>query len=139
MEGCILPNNQLNFPNIQMSYETENQLFSNFVPFLSLKAHLAIPRKNQQNAIEWLTKEFQVAETNLDVLPTQADYQTLIAVQVYQQLFIQHKDCIYIRGIDYCTTWQIQQLLLKLKQISRHYHKQIIILTHNPTLLNYHE
>ena len=122
-----------------MSYETENQLFSNFVPFLSLKDHLAIRRKNQQNAIEWLTKEFQVAETNLDVLPTQADYQTLIAVQVYQQLFIQHKDCIYIRGIDYCTTWQIQQLLLKLKQISRHYHKQIIILTHNPTLLNYHE
>lgn len=122
-----------------MSYETENQLFSNFVPFLSLKAHLAIRRKNQKNAIEWLTKEFQVAETNLDVLPTQADYQTLIAVQVYQQLFIQHKDCIYIRGIDYCTTWQIQQLLLKLKQISRHYHKQIIILTHNPTLLNYHE
>lgn len=134
-----MPNNQLNFPNIQMSYETENQLFSNFVPFLSLKAHLAIRRKNQQNAIEWLTKEFQVAETNLDVLPTQADYQTLIAVQVYQQLFIQHKDCIYIRGIDYCTTWQIQQLLLKLKQISRHYHKQIIILTHNLTLLNYHE
>ena len=134
-----MPNNQLNFPNIQMSYETENQLFSNFVPFLSSKAHLAIRRKNQQNAIEWLTKEFQVAETNLDVLPTQADYQTLIAVQVYQQLFIQHKDCIYIRGIDYCTTWQIQQLLLKLKQISRHYHKQIIILTHNPTLLNYHE
>lgn len=122
-----------------MSYETENQLFSNFVPFLSLKAHLAIRRKNQKNAIEWLTKEFQVAETNLDVLPTQADYQTLIAVQVYQQLFIQHKDCIYIRGIDYCTTWQIQQLLLKLKQISRHYHKQIIILTHNLTLLNYHE
>ena len=134
-----MPNNQLNFPNIQMSYETENQLFSNFVPFLSLKAHLAIRRKNQKNAIEWLTKEFQVAETNLDVLPTQADYQTLIAVQVYQQLFIQHKDCIYIRGIDYCTTWQIQQLLLKLKQISRHYHKQIIILTHNLTLLNYHE
>ncbi|GAB6385625.1 hypothetical protein [Enterococcus cecorum] len=134
-----MPNNQLNFPNIQMSYETENQLFSNFVPFLSLKAHLAIRRKNQQNAIEWLTKEFQVAETNLDVLPTQADYQTLIAVQVYQQLFIQHKDCIYIRGIDYCTTWQIRQLLLKLKQISRHYHKQIIILTHNLTLLNYHE
>lgn len=122
-----------------MSYETENQLFSNFVPFLSLKAHLAIRRKNQKNAIEWLTKEFQVAETNLDVLPTQADYQTLIAVQVYQQLFIQHKDCIYIRGIDYCTTWQIRQLLLKLKQISRHYHKQIIILTHNLTLLNYHE
>ena len=120
-----MPNNQLNFPNIQMSYETENQLFSNFVPFLSLKAHLAIRRKNQKNAIEWLTKEFQVAETNLDVLPTQADYQTLIAVQVYQQLFIQHTDCIYIRGIDYCTTWQIQQLLLKLKQISRHYHKQI--------------
>lgn len=134
-----MTNNQLNFPNIQMSYETENQLFSNFVPFLSLKAHLAIRRKNQQNAIEWLTKEFQVAETNLDVLPTQADYQTLIAVQVYQQLFIQHKDCIYIRGIDYCTTWQIRQLLLKLKQISRHYHKQIIILTHNLTLLNYHE
>lgn len=134
-----MPNNQLNFPNIQMSYETENQLFSNFIPFLSLKAHLAIRRKNQQNAIEWLTKEFQVAETNLDVLPTQADYQTLIAVQVYQQLFIQHKDCIYIRGIDYCTTWQIRQLLLKLKQISRHYHKQIIILTHNLTLLNYHE
>ena len=134
-----MPNNQLNFPNIQMSYETENQLFSNFVPFLSLKAHLAIRRKNQQNAIEWLTKEFQVAETNLDVLPTQADYQTLIAVQVYQQLFIQHKDCIYIRGIDYCTTWQIQQLLLKLKQISRHYHKQIIILTHNLTLLHFHE
>lgn len=134
-----MPNNQLNFPNIQMSYETENQLFSNFVPFLSLKAHLAIRRKNQKNAIEWLTKEFQVAETNLDVLPTQADYQTLIAVQVYQQLFIQHKDCIYIRGIDYCTTWQIRQLLLKLKQISRHYHKQIIILTHNLTLLNYHE
>ena len=134
-----MPNNQLNFPNIQMSYETENQLFSNFVPFLSLKTHLAIQRKNQQNAIEWLVKEFQIAETNLDVLPTQADYQTLIAVQVYQQLFIQHKDCIYIRGIDYCTTWQIQQLLLKLKQISRHYHKQIIILTHNPTLLNYHE
>lgn len=122
-----------------MSYETENQLFSNFVPFLSLKAHLAIRRKNQKNAIEWLTKEFQVAETNLDVLPTQADYQTLIAVQVYQQLFIQHKDCIYIRGIDYCTTWQIRQLLLKLKQISRHYHKQIIILTRNLTLLNYHE
>ena len=122
-----------------MSYETENQLFSNFVPFLSLKAHLAIRRKNQQNAIEWLTKEFQVAETNLDVLPTQADYQTLIAVQVYQQLFIQHKDCIYIRGIDYCTTWQIQQLLLKLKQISRHYHKHIIILTHNLTLLHFHE
>lgn len=122
-----------------MSYETENQLFSNFIPFLSLKAHLAIRRKNQKNAIEWLTKEFQVAETNLDVLPTQADYQTLIAVQVYQQLFIQHKDCIYIRGIDYCTTWQIRQLLLKLKQISRHYHKQIIILTHNLTLLNYHE
>ncbi|MCJ0538286.1 hypothetical protein [Enterococcus cecorum] len=134
-----MPNNQLNFPNIQMSYETENQLFFNFVPFLSLKAHLAIRRKNQQNAIEWLAKEFQVAETNLDVLPTQADYQTLIAIQVYQQLFIQHKDCIYIRGIDYCTTWQIQQLLLKLKQISRHYHKQIIILTHNLTLLNYHE
>lgn len=134
-----MPNNQLNFPNIQMSYETENQLFSNFIPFLSLKAHLAIRRKNQKNAIEWLTKEFQVAETNLDVLPTQADYQTLIAVQVYQQLFIQHKDCIYIRGIDYCTTWQIRQLLLKLKQISRHYHKQIIILTHNLTLLNYHE
>lgn len=134
-----MPNNQLNFPNIQMSYETENQLFSNFVPFLSLKAHLAIRRKNQQNAIEWLTKEFQVAETNLDVLPTQADYQTLIAIQVYQQLFIQHKDCIYIRGIDYCTTWQIQQLLLKLKQISRHYHKQIIILTHNLTLLHFHE
>ncbi|BFQ96272.1 hypothetical protein U1329_01340 [Enterococcus cecorum] len=134
-----MPNNQLNFPNIQMSYETENQLFSNFVPFLSLKAHLAIRRKNQKNAIEWLTKEFQVAETNLDVLPTQADYQTLIAVQVYQQLFIQQKDCIYIRGIDYCTTWQIRQLLLKLKQISRHYHKQIIILTHNLTLLNYHE
>lgn len=134
-----MPNNQLNFLNIQMSYETENQLFSNFVPFLSLKAHLAIRRKNQKNAIEWLTKEFQVAETNLDVLPTQADYQTLIAVQVYQQLFIQHKDCIYIRGIDYCTTWQIRQLLLKLKQISRHYHKQIIILTHNLTLLNYHE
>ena len=134
-----MPNNQLNFPNIQMSYETENQLFSNFVPFLSLKAHLAIRRKNQQNAIEWLTKEFQVAETNLDVLPTQADYQTLIAVQVYQQLFIQHKDCIYIRGIDYCTTWQIQQLLLKLKQISRHYHKHIIILTHNLTLLHFHE
>lgn len=130
-----MPNNQLNFPNIQMSYETENQLFSNFVPFLSLKAHLAIRRKNQKNAIEWLTKEFQVAETNLDVLPTQADYQTLIAVQVYQQLFIQQKDCIYIRGIDYCTTWQIRQLLLKLKQISRHYHKQIIILTHNLTLL----
>lgn len=122
-----------------MSYETENQLFSNFVPFLSLKAHLAIRRKNQKNAIEWLTKEFQVAETNLDVLPTQADYQTLIAVQVYQQLFIQQKDCIYIRGIDYCTAWQIRQLLLKLKQISRHYHKQIIILTHNLTLLNYHE
>lgn len=134
-----MPNNQPNFPNIQMSYETENQLFSNFVPFLSLKAHLAIRRKNQKNAIEWLTKEFQVAETNLDVLPTQADYQTLIAVQVYQQLFIQQKDCIYIRGIDYCTTWQIRQLLLKLKQISRHYHKQIIILTHNLTLLNYHE
>lgn len=134
-----MSNNQLNFPNIQMSYETENQLFSNFVPFLSLKAHLAIRRKNQKNAIEWLTKEFQVAETNLDVLPTQADYQTLIAVQVYQQLFIQQKDCIYIRGIDYCTTWQIRQLLLKLKQISRHYHKQIIILTHNLTLLNYHE
>ena len=134
-----MPNNQLNFPNIQMSYETENQLFSNFVPFLSLKAHLAIRRKNQKNAIEWLTKEFQVAETNLDVLPTQADYQTLIAVQVYQQLFIQQKDCIYIRGIDYCTTWQIRQLLLKLKQISRHYHKQIIILTHNLTFLNYHE
>lgn len=134
-----MPNNQLNFPNIQMSYETENQLFSNFVPFLSLKAHLAIRRKNQKNAIEWLIKEFQVAETNLDVLPTQADYQTLIAVQVYQQLFIQQKDCIYIRGIDYCTTWQIRQLLLKLKQISRHYHKQIIILTHNLTLLNYHE
>ncbi len=134
-----MPNNQLNFPNIQMSYETENQLFSNFVPFLSLKTHLAIQRKNQQNAIEWLVKEFQIAETNLDVLPTQADYQTLIAIQVYQQLFIQHKDCIYIRGIDYCTTWQIQQLLLKLKQISRHYHKQIIILTHNLTLLNYHE
>lgn len=134
-----MPNNQLNFPNIQMSYETENQLFSNFVPFLSLKAHLAIRRKNQKNAIEWLTKEFQVAETNLDVLPTQADYQTLIAVQVYQQLFIQQKDCIYIRGIDYCTTWQIRQLLLKLKQISCHYHKQIIILTHNLTLLNYHE
>ena len=134
-----MPNNQLHFPNIQMSYETENQLFSNFVPFLSLKAHLAIRRKNQKNAIEWLTKEFQVAETNLDVLPTQADYQTLIAVQVYQQLFIQQKDCIYIRGIDYCTTWQIRQLLLKLKQISRHYHKQIIILTHNLTLLNYHE
>lgn len=134
-----MPNNQLNFPNIQMSYETENQLFSNFVPFLSLKAHLAIQRKNQQNAIEWLAKEFQIAETNLDVLPTQADYQTLIAVQVYQQLFIQHKDCIYIRGIDYCTTWQIQQLLLKLKQISRHYHKQIIILTHNLTLLHFHE
>lgn len=122
-----------------MSYETENQLFSNFVPFLSLKAHLAIRRKNLQNAIEWLAKEFQVAETNLDVLPTQADYQTLIAVQVYQQLFIQHKDCIYIRGIDYCTTWQIQQLLLKLKQISRHYHKHIIILTHNLTLLHFHE
>lgn len=122
-----------------MSYETENQLFSNFVPFLSLKAHLAIRRKNQQNAIEWLSKEFQVAETNLDVLPTQADYQTLIAIQVYQQLFIQHKDCIYIRGIDYCTTWQIQQLLLKLKQISRHYHKHIIILTHNLTLLHFHE
>ncbi|MCJ0582728.1 hypothetical protein MMJ10_05265 [Enterococcus cecorum] len=86
-----------------------------------------------------MAKEFQIAETNLDVLPTQADYQTLIAVQVYQQLFIQHKDCIYIRGIDYCTTWQIRQLLLKLKQISRHYHKQIIILTHNLTLLNYHE
>lgn len=134
-----MPNNQLNFPNIQMSYETENQLFSNFVPFLSLKAHLAIRRKNQQNAIEWLSKEFQVAETNLDVLPTQADYQTLIAIQVYQQLFIQHKDCIYIRGIDYCTTWQIQQLLLKLKQISRHYHKHIIILTHNLTLLHFHE
>lgn len=134
-----MPNNQLSFPNIQMSYETENQPFSNFVPFLSLKAHLAIRRKNQQNAIEWLVKEFQIAETNLDVLPTQADYQTLIAIQVYQQLFIQHKDCIYIRGIDYCTTWQIQQLLLKLKQISRHYHKQIIILTHNLTLLNYHE
>ena len=134
-----MPNNQLNFPNIQMSYETENQLFSNFVPFLSLKAHLAIRRKNQQNAIEWLAKEFQVAETNLDVLPTQADYQTLIAIQVYQQLFIQHKDCIYIRGIDYCTTWQIQQLLLKLKQISRHYHKQIIILKHNLTLLHFHE
>ena len=65
-----MPNNQLNFPNIQMSYETENQLFSNFVPFLSLKAHLAIQRKNQQNAIEWLAKEFQIAETNLDVLPT---------------------------------------------------------------------
>lgn len=122
-----------------MSYETENQLFSNFVPFLSLKAHLAIRRKNLQNAIEWLAKEFQVAETNLDVLPTQADYQTLIAVQVYQQLFIQHKDCIYIRGIDYCTTWQIQQLLLKLKQISRHYHKHIIILTHNLTLLHFHQ
>ena len=121
-----MPNNQLNFPNIQMSYETENQLFSNFVPFLSLKAHLAIRRKNLQNAIEWLAKEFQVAETNL-------------AVQVYQQLFIQHKDCIYIRGIDYCTTWQIQQLLLKLKQISRHYHKHIIILTHNLTLLHFHE
>ena len=134
-----MPNNQLNFPNIQMSYEKENQLFSNFVPFLSLRAHLAIRRKNQQNAIEWLAKEFQVAETNLDVLPTQADYQTLIAVQVYQQLFVQHKDCIYIRGIDYCTTWQIQQLLLKLKQISRHYHKQIIILTHNLTLLHFHQ
>lgn len=134
-----MPNNQLNFPNIQMSYEKENQPFSNFVPFLSLKAHLAIRRKNQQNAIEWLAKEFQIAETNLDVLPTQADYQTLIAVQVYQQLFIQHKDCIYIRGIDYCTTWQIQQLLLKLKQISRHYHKHIIILTHNLTLLHFHE
>lgn len=134
-----MPNNQLNFPNIQMSYEKENQPFSNFVPFLSLKAHLAIRRKNQQNAIEWLAKEFQVAETNLDVLPTQADYQTLIAVQVYQQLFIQHKDCIYIRGIDYCTTWQIQQLLLKLKQISRHYHKHIIILTHNLTLLHFHQ
>ena len=35
--------------------------------FLSL-AHLAIQRN--QNAIEWLAKEFQVAETNLDVLPT---------------------------------------------------------------------
>lgn len=134
-----MPNNQLNFPNIQMSYEKENQPFSNFVPFLSLRAHLAIRRKNQQNAIEWLAKEFQIAETNLDVLPTQADYQTLIAIQVYQQLFIQHNDCIYIRGIDYCTTWQIQQLLLKLKQISRHYHKQIIILTHNLTLLHFHE
>ena len=122
-----------------MSYETANQPFSNFVPFLSLKAHLAIQRKNQQNAIEWLAKEFQIAETNLDVLPTQADYQTLIAIQVYQQLFIQHNDCIYIRGIDYCTTWQIQQLLLKLKQISRHYHKQIIILTRNLTLLHFHE
>lgn len=125
--------------NIQMSYENDNLQFLNFLPFLSLKAHLAIQRKNQQNAIEWLAKEFQIAETNLDVLPTQADYLTLIAIQVYQQIFLQRKDCIYIHGIDHCTTWQIQQLLPKFKQISHHYHKQIIILTHNLTLLNYRQ
>lgn len=132
-------NKQLNFPNIQMSNETDNQQLSNFVPFLSLKAHLAIQRKNQQRAIDWLAKEFQIAETSLDVLPKQADYQTLIAIQVYQQLFVQHKDCIYIRGIDYCNTWEIQKLLLKLKQISLHYHKPIIILTHNLDLLQFHQ
>lgn len=132
-------NKQLNFPNIQMSDETDNQQLSNFVPFLSLKAHLAIQRKNQQRAIDWLAKEFQIAETSLDVLPKQADYQTLIAIQVYQQLFVQHKDCIYIRGIDYCNTWEIQKLLLKLKQISLHYHKPIIILTHNLDLLQFHQ
>ena len=122
-----------------MSNETDNQQLSNFVPFLSLKAHLAIQRKNQQRAIDWLAKEFQIAETSLDVLPKQADYQTLIAIQVYQQLFVQHKDCIYIRGIDYCNTWEIQKLLLKLKQISLHYHKPIIILTHNLDLLQFHK
>lgn len=122
-----------------MSNETDNQQLSNFVPFLSLKAHLAIQRKNQQRAIDWLAKEFQIAETSLDVLPKQADYQTLIAIQVYQQLFVQHKDCIYIRGIDYCNTWEIQKLLLKLKQISLHYHKPIIILTHNLDLLQFHQ
>ena len=132
-------NKQLNFPNIQMIDETDNQQLSNFVPFLSLKAHLAIQRKNQQRAIDWLAKEFQIAETSLDVLPKQADYQTLIAIQVYQQLFVQHKDCIYIRGIDYCNTWEIQKLLLKLKQISLHYHKPIIILTHNLDLLQFHQ
>lgn len=132
-------NKQLNFPNIQMSDETDNQQLSNFVPFLSLKAHLAIQRKNQQRAIDWLAKEFQIAETSLDVLPKQADYKTLIAIQVYQQLFVQHKDCIYIRGIDHCSTWEIQKLLLKLKQISLHYHKPIIILTHNLDLLQFHK
>lgn len=132
-------NKQLNFPNIQMSDETDNQQLSNFVPFLSLKAHLAIQRKNQQRAIDWLAKEFQIAETSLDVLPKQADYQTLIAIQVYQQLFVQHKDCIYIRGIDYCNTWEIQNLLLKFKQISLHYHKPIIVLTHNLDLLQFHQ
>lgn len=132
-------NKQLNFPNIQMSDETDNQQLSNFVPFLSLKAHLAIQRKNQQRAIDWLAKEFQIAETSLDVLPKQADYQTLIAIQVYQQLFVQHKDCIYIRGIDYCNTWEIQNLLVKFKQISLHYHKPIIVLTHNLDLLQFHQ
>lgn len=132
-------NKQLNFPNIQMSDETDNQQLSNFVPFLSLKAHLAIQRKNQQRAIDWLAKEFQIAETSLDVLPKQADYQTLIAIQVYQQLFVQHKDCIYIHGIDHCSTWEIQKLLLKFKQISLHYHKPIIILTHNLDLLQFHQ
>lgn len=122
-----------------MSDETDNQQLSNFVPFLSLKAHLAIQRKNQQRAIDWLAKEFQIAETSLDVLPKQADYQTLIAIQVYQQLFVQHKDCIYIHGIDHCNTWEIQKLLLKLKQISLHYHKPIIVLTHNLDLLQFHK
>lgn len=122
-----------------MSDETDNQQLSNFVPFLSLKAHLAIQRKNQQRAIDWLSKEFQIAETSLDVLPKQADYQTLIAIQVYQQLFVQHKDCIYISGIDYCNTWEIQNLLVKFKQISLHYHKPIIILTHNLDLLQFHK
>ena len=122
-----------------MSYETDNRQLPNFVPFLSLKSHLAIQRKNQQIAIEWLAKEFQIVESNLDVLPKQADYQTLIAIQVYQQLFVQHKDCIYIRGIDHCSTWEIQKLLLKLKQISLHYHKPIIILTHNLDLLQFHK
>ena len=122
-----------------MSDETDNQQLSNFVPFLSLKAHLAIQRKNQQRAIDWLAKEFQIAETSLDVLPKQADYQTLIAIQVYQQLFVQHKDCIYIHGIDHCSTWEIQKLLLKFKQISLHYHKPIIILTHNLDLLQFHK
>lgn len=134
-----MQNKQLNFPNIQMSDETDNQQLSNFVPFLSLKAHLAIQRKNQQRAIDWLSKEFQIAETSLDVLPKQADYQTLIAIQVYQQLFVQHKDCIYISGIDYCNTWEIQNLLVKFKQISLHYHKPIIILTHNLDLLQFHK
>ena len=122
-----------------MSYETDNRQLPNFVPFLSLKSHLAIQRKNQHMAIEWLAKEFQIVESNLDVLPKQADYQTLIAIQVYQQLFVQHKDCIYIRGIDHCSTWEIQKLLLKLKQISLHYHKPIIILTHNLDLLQFHK